>query len=92
MFSMTVIALINVWLILSPAQFLVILLELMNVPASARFTLFFGVVINVVISMAYENWGSTVVSSLIGFVLDGLRSRRRIRDGKTYKAIESGMH
>lgn len=91
MLAMGVIGLINVWLILRPAHFFIVLLELMEIPVSARFTLLFAVIINVAVSMAYEKWGITIIASLIGFLMESLRSRKRIRDGKAYKAIENGM-
>lgn len=46
MASLVLIGFINVWLLLRPPQFFVILLELMVIPTSARFTLFFVVIIN----------------------------------------------
>lgn len=91
MASLVLIGFINVWLLLRPPQFFVILLELMVIPTSARFTLFFVVIINVAASMAYETWGASATASFAGIVLDTLRRRQRIRDGKAYKAIENGM-
>ncbi|KAH8119391.1 Ca-transporting ATPase [Phellopilus nigrolimitatus] len=91
MFSMTIIALINVWLLLSPPRSLLVLLELMVVPLSARLVLIALVVVNVAISTAFESWGTSFVSGVIGFTTNYLRSKRRVRDGKMYKAVENGM-
>ncbi|KAL5485211.1 hypothetical protein ACEPAI_7853 [Sanghuangporus weigelae] len=91
MIAMTAIALINVWLILYPPRALLMLLELMILPLSARFVLIAAVVINVILSVTFEKLGTAAVSGLIGFAMEHLRSRRRIRDGKTYKAVEHGM-
>ena len=91
MLAMGVIGLINVWLILKPPRFFTLLLELMEIPTSARFTFLLAVVVNVAISMAYESWGITIIASLMGYILESLRNRKRIRDGKAYKAIENGM-
>ncbi|THH06605.1 hypothetical protein EW145_g3970 [Phellinidium pouzarii] len=91
MLTITVIGLINMWLIFIPARPLVVLLELMELPLSARLALALGVVVNVALSTAFESWGTTSVAGAIGLATDCFRSKRRIRDGKIYKSVENGM-
>ena len=49
-------------------------------------------VINVGVSLSFERWGAQRVSDLVGAVTLWLhRGRRRVREGKAYKAVEGGM-
>ena len=89
MLTMAFIAAINVWLILRPPQFLVVLLELMRLPLAARFTLLFAVVINVCVSVMFESWGSEVVAGVVGFIVSSIQDARRMREMRRYKAIDS---
>jgi cation-transporting ATPase 13A2 len=64
----------------------------MILPFSARRSLLFAAIINVVLSMAFEEWGTQVVAQIIGALLSRLRrGRRRMREGMAYKAVEGGM-
>jgi len=90
MASVVFIALINVWLLLAPPRSFITLFELMRMPFIARFTLLVAVLLNVLLSVGFEAWGTGFVADSITVVAYLLRHRRR-RDGKTYKAIESGM-
>ncbi|EJD02982.1 Ca-transporting ATPase [Fomitiporia mediterranea MF3/22] len=91
MLAMSVIALINVWLTLYPPQPLLVLLELMVIPFSGRSILIAAVAVNVLLSVTFERWGTASVARVISFATDQFRIRRRIRDGKAYKAVEHGM-
>ena len=91
MIATTVIALINVWLVLFPPRAFLVLLELMILPLSGCFILIAAVVVNVIFSVTFEKWGTAAVSGSIGFAMEHMRSRRRTRDGKMYKAVEHGM-
>jgi cation-transporting P-type ATPase 13A2 len=91
MFSMILISLINLIVLLYPPRPIANILELTLLPFSARITLLFAAVVNVAFSMAFEQWGAQVVAQFIGVVLRLRRGRRRVRDGKAYKAIEGGM-
>lgn len=91
MLAISTIALINVWLVLYPPRPLLILLELMTLPLSGRSVLMAAVAVNVILSVMFEKWGTVTVGRLIGFATDLVRSRRRVVDGKTYKAVEYGM-
>ncbi|KAF7797894.1 hypothetical protein EIP86_009100 [Pleurotus ostreatoroseus] len=89
MISIISLAAFNIIVLLAPSGFINSILELMVLPAAGRVTLLFMVVVNVVLSMVFEKWGAPAASEFVGYILD-LR-RRRIRDGKTYKAIENGI-
>ena len=89
MLTMAFIAVINVWLILRPPQFLAVLLELMTLPLGARFSLLLAVVVNVGISMVFERWGTDIVSRVVGFVASFIQDVRRVRESRRYKMIDS---
>ncbi|KAI5123953.1 hypothetical protein M0805_006366 [Coniferiporia weirii] len=91
MLTIILIALINAWLILLPAQPFVVLLELMRLPFTARLVLLAGVIVNIVFSTVFERWGTASIAGVIGYVTDYLHGKRRVRDGKTYKIVENGM-
>jgi cation-transporting P-type ATPase 13A2 len=80
MLSMVALSLFNVIVLLSPPQPVVVVLELMFLPRSARGTLLTLVLMNVVLSAVYERWGSGIVAGIVG------RTVRHWR--RTYKAVE----
>lgn len=90
MLSMVCLCLFNVVVLLDPPGPVAKVLELMNLPVTARATLLLAVVINVVTSLAYEHYGTQAVSRVIGLLFE-LRRRQRVRDGKIYKTVEGGM-
>lgn len=89
MLSIIALSAFNIVVLLAPPKFLSSILELMTLPTAGRATLLIAVVVNVALSMIFEKWGAPAVAELVGYVLN-LR-RRRVRDGKTYKAIENGI-
>lgn len=91
MLSIGSLTLFNVITLLAPPQLFVTILELMAIPFSGRTTLLLAAVINVALSMAYEQWGAQIVSQAVGSIMRVHRNFR-IREGKTYKAIEGGIH
>ncbi|KAF8633276.1 hypothetical protein AX17_004451 [Amanita inopinata Kibby_2008] len=91
MISIGSLSLFNVLVLLAPPSSLSNFLNLMPLPVSARVTLFGAVVVNVVVSMAFEEWGTRSVSGVIGMWLRWYHGRRRVREGKAYKAVEGGM-
>ncbi len=91
MLSIGCLALFNLVVLLVPPAFLTSVLELMDIPFSGRVTLVVAVVVNIVLSVAFERWGAPAIAQLIDY-LSNLRRRHRVRDGKTYKAIEGAMH
>lgn len=90
MFSLASLSAFNLVVLLVRPRLLASLLELVPLPFSARTTLLIAVVVNIVLSLAYEQWGTQLLARMIGFVMQ-LRQRRRISDGKMYKAVEGGM-
>lgn len=82
----------NILVLLGPPTVVSHLLTLMDLPVSGRYTLLMAALINVGISMGFEEWGASGVSSAVGTVVKWWhRGRRRVRDGKTYKVVEGGM-
>jgi cation-transporting ATPase 13A2 len=88
---MVFLSVINLTVLLVPPQSIFNILELVFLPFSARTTLLFATVINVALSLAFEQWGTPFVAQFIGVILRLRRGRRRVRDGKTYKTVEGGM-
>lgn len=90
MLSISCLSLFNIFVLLAPPAFLSSILELVDLPEPGRLTLLAAVIINVTLSMVFERWGAPAVAELVGSVMK-LRKQHRVRDGKTYKAIEGGM-
>ncbi|KAF4621315.1 hypothetical protein D9613_000774 [Agrocybe pediades] len=92
MFSMCLLSGFNILVLLGPPEVVARLLTLMDLPVSGRYTLFIAALINVGVSMGFEQWGASGVSTAVGAVTKWWhRGRRRVRDGKTYKVVEGGM-
>jgi cation-transporting ATPase 13A2 len=91
MFSIVTLTLFNLLVLVHPPQPVRKILELMVLPFSARMSLLFAVILNVALSMAFEEWGTQVVAQIIGALFGLRRDRRRSREGKVYKAVEGGM-
>lgn len=91
MISIGSLALFNTLVLLVPPAFIADILELEDLPFSGRTTLLFAVIVNVVLSMAFERWGAQAVSRTVGYFLDEFRGKHRVKDGKTYKVVEGGM-
>ncbi|KAG7446211.1 uncharacterized protein BT62DRAFT_931667 [Guyanagaster necrorhizus] len=66
-------------------------LTLMVLPPRARMVLLMAVVVNIGVSLLFEQYGAQTVATAIGTVLSWRRGRRRDRDGKVYKSVEGGM-
>ncbi|KAH9851454.1 Ca-transporting ATPase [Lenzites betulinus] len=90
MLSMACLTAFNLVVLLQPPAAIASVLELMALPGLARGTLLLAVVLNVLASLAFEQWGTQAVARVIGWVLE-LRRQHRVRDGKLYKAVEGGM-
>jgi len=68
------------------------LLGLMTIPVTGRYTLLVAVVINVALSMAFEEWGTQRISTAIGSIVEWLQHRHwRRGDKAAYKLVEGGM-
>ena len=90
MLSIVLLSAFNVVVLLFPPAFITSVLELMDLPQRARYILLAASIINVGLSVAFERWGAPAVAQAVGYVMS-MRKRHRVRDGKTYKAIEGGM-
>jgi cation-transporting P-type ATPase 13A2 len=85
MFSMVTLTLFNIVVVMSPPQFIVVVLELMPLPTDGRRTLLILAAINVAVSLAFEQWGSGLVAYIVGRLV---QRRRRVRDKAVYKAVD----
>jgi cation-transporting ATPase 13A3/4/5 len=91
MFSIVTLTLFNLLVLLNPPQPVRRILELMILPFPARTSLLFAALLNVALSMAFEEWGTQIAAQAIGALERLRRGRRRNREGKVYKAVEGGM-
>ncbi|KAF8894948.1 Ca-transporting ATPase [Gymnopilus junonius] len=92
MLSMCLLSAFNVIVLLVPPKIIVKLLTLMYLPMMARYTLLLAAGINVLMATSFEKWGTQATSTIIGTVIRWWQGgKKRVRDGKTYKVIESGM-
>jgi cation-transporting P-type ATPase 13A2 len=91
MLSIVGLSAFNLIVLLRPPLFLLNLLELVSLPFVGRLALAAAVVVNIVASLAFEQWGTVAVARFIAWA-SSLRpdGKRRIRDGKAYKAVENG--
>ena len=91
MFSIVVLSIFSAVVLLAPPQPVALILDLMAIPASAKFTLLLVVIINVVTSSLLERW--ELIAKLVTAVYKRFRSKRprRVRDGKLYKSVEGAM-
>lgn len=91
MLSLVALSLFNVSVSLAPIRFISALLELVPIPISARLTLLWAAIINVVVSVGYERWIAQAVADVVGIFVSSLRqdsSRRRIKDNRVYRAVD----
>jgi cation-transporting P-type ATPase 13A2 len=90
MISIVTLSLFNLLVLLSPPRVLLVILELMPLPFSARSTMVWVVMMNVTLSMVFEQWGSEWVARLLGKLsqFQFRRGRRRVRTGKIYGIVE----
>ncbi|KIO18837.1 hypothetical protein M407DRAFT_31518 [Tulasnella calospora MUT 4182] len=91
MFSIVALTAFSTVVLLFPPQAVALVLDLMDIPTSAKATLIFAVVLNVVISSWVEKW--ELLAQVVTFIYRRWRSKRprRVRDGKLYKAVEGAM-
>ncbi|KAK0504701.1 hypothetical protein EDD18DRAFT_1126008 [Armillaria luteobubalina] len=91
MLAIGVLSTFNLVILLFPPGVLTEWLTLMALPAHARMVLLIAVVVNIGVSLLFEQYGAHTVATIIGILLSWRRGRRRDRDGKVYKAVEGGM-
>ncbi len=88
MLSIGVLLLFNMMILLSPPAPVSSALGLVAVPTSGRMVMAIAVVINAVLSVVYEDWGAQQIAKIVGMWYGW---RRRVREGKVYKAVEGGL-
>ncbi|KAF8444715.1 hypothetical protein L210DRAFT_3040504 [Boletus edulis BED1] len=91
MVSIITLSLLNLFLLLRPLKGLEPILELMPIPFSARVLLAIVVLVNVVVSLAFEEWATRLIATMIGALMKLRRGKKRYREGKMYKVVEGGM-
>lgn len=86
-----VLSLFNFLVLLRPPTVMVHILQLMSIPFSARVWLAVIVLVNVVVSLAYEEWATQLIAKVIGALMKLRQEKKRYREGKAYKVVEGGM-
>lgn len=82
----------NILVLLAPPPAVSKVLTLVTLPGAGRYVLLAAAVVNVGISMAFEEWGAPAVSTMIGLMIRWWqRGQRRSRGGKMYEVVEGGM-
>lgn len=87
--------LINIWLLLSPSKAVVKLLTLVELPTAGRYSLLIAAALNIVLSLAFERWGTVIASDFIARIVNLWNlsgGRGKVREGKAYKAVENGFY
>ena len=79
---------LNLWMLLAPPGVAVQVLTLMTIPVMGRYMLLLGVVLNVAVSMIFEEWGAGWVADTLGKWMELWTSRRRTAKG--YKLVDGG--
>ena len=92
MFCIGILSSFNILVLTTLPQAVSTVLTLMPLPVAGRYVLVVAAIVNVAISMAFEEWGTPAVSIVIGLIKRWWqRGKRRTRDGKMYKVVEGGM-
>jgi cation-transporting ATPase 13A3/4/5 len=92
MASVTGLSLFSLLVLLQPPKPIRLILELMTFPFSGRAWLAAFALINVLASLAFEQWATQFISRVIGVLMNArLWQDRRFLEGKAYKAVEGGM-
>lgn len=91
MVSIIATSLFTLFILLRPPKALVLILGLLPIPFSARAWLAVFVLVNVAVSLAFEEWGTQLIAKVIGALMKLGREKKRYRDGKAYKMVEGGM-
>ncbi|CUA66608.1 hypothetical protein RSOLAG22IIIB_00049 [Rhizoctonia solani] len=87
MLSIVALAVFSTFVLFAPPQPIRLLLDLMVIPTSAKRTLFIGAMLNAGVCFAFERWNP--VARALEVV--SRQSRRRVRGGLEYRAVEGGM-
>lgn len=82
----------NILVLMTPPHAVSKVLTLMPLPFAGRYVMLVAAIMNVGISMAFEEWGTPAVSTVVGLMTRWWqRGKRRTRNGKMYKVVEGGM-
>ncbi|CAE6439084.1 unnamed protein product [Rhizoctonia solani] len=87
MLSIVALTAFSTLVLLAPPQAIRLLLDLMEIPTSAKRTLLIGAILNAGVCFAFERWNP--VAGALEAV--SRRSQRRVRAGLEYRAVEGGM-
>jgi cation-transporting P-type ATPase 13A2 len=92
MLALCVLSAFNLLVLLYPPPALSDVLTLMDLPWDARWTILVTVIVNIFACLGFERWGAQWIAAAISrFSHWRSRGRRRVREGKMYKAVEGGM-
>lgn len=92
MFCIGLLSSFNILVLIAPPPAVSKILTLMPLPVAGRYVLLAAAILNVGISMAYEEWGTPAVSTVVGLMTRWWQpGKRRTRNGKMYKVVEGGM-
>jgi len=89
MSAICVLSLFSLLVLLSPPQVIAHILNLMSLIFSARLALLLAVMVNVAVSLGFEEWGAGWIAGGVGSLMKWWRGRRRAK--KAYKVVEGGM-
>lgn len=91
MISVTALSIFSTIVLLMPPGPVALLLDLMELPESAKLTLFIAVILNAVLCLLLERLA--LLARIVGAVSRRTKKRRRTvrENGKVYKAIQANM-
>lgn len=91
MLALCVLTAFNLLVLLSPPKMLTDILTLIPLPSDGKSAIVITALLNVIISLSFEHWGSEAVARAVGAITKPWNERRRSRDDKAYKLVEGGM-
>jgi cation-transporting ATPase 13A3/4/5 len=90
MLSIVTLLAVNIVALLAPPAPVSRWLDIMQLPFSGRMTLCAAVAVNMIASVAFEDWAVPAIAKLTGR-WQKWYGQRRMREGKAYKIVEGGM-
>lgn len=76
----------SIWVLLAPAIPIKLILNLMDLPLSARWILALMVLVNVFASFVYEDWFHEPIATAVKTLWKAYTRRRR-REGRIYESV-----
>lgn len=92
MLALCILSAFNLLVLLSPPKILTDILTLIPLPSDGKSMIVIVVLLNVLISLSFEHWGSEAVARAVGVITKPWKERRRVQDDKAYKTVEGGMN